>query len=357
MRRLILITLICAALASCQHRDLTDYGTSSTALIPVRIDWSQTGLDPDNDPNQDVKGASVWLFPQQGSAYQGPPKEYKLNNPRGEDIEVPVGIYSVLVFNNTVREFPSERVGFRGTDSYETFEYYAKPDTRGRFALTRSGEDNVIHEPDILAAWHLDRFEVTVDMITRTRSGSLSRATGMETTLSNVIPQRLTRTIKTLVHVERLNVATAAEGAVAGFGSSVFLSTGRVDNVPSMFGFSLNNRRWTDSEQRNGTIESEFESFGLLSSGTAQYTHYTLFTLRTEHEGSTTFPAPPAPAFAHDVSYQITGSGAIRLNIVIGVGLDVRDPVITLPDIVIPGGGGFDVDVDDWGDDEVIEIR
>lgn len=354
---IILLALV-AAISSCERRPLVDE-LHETALIPVSIDWSEALLDPDNDPNGDVYSASVWLFPQPDSRYQGKPLEFKLNNPRGGEIEVPVGKYAVLVFNNTVMDF-SENVGFRGTDKYETFEYYALPDTRAS-RYSKSGYDNLILEPDIIAAWNLDEFEVTPDMVTLTRSTSENSSLAARQqvkALSNVTPHRLTYVVKSLVRVVGLNNAKAAQGAVTGFGSSVFLATGRVAPPPSTLVFNLNNRQWLNSEQTVGTIESApFNAFGPASGDpSAACYHLTSFTLRGEWEGSTTYPTPPAAPFTHYITNQINKNISLYINLNVGFEVKPGNPEIVLPDFSIQGDGGFGVGLEDWGEEVVIPL-
>ena len=75
---------------SCERRSLEDFDMAY-AIIPVRIDWSVSGVAV-----EEMHRASVWLFPKDGAM----PMEYRLEeNLMYREINVPIGEYSVLVFN------------------------------------------------------------------------------------------------------------------------------------------------------------------------------------------------------------------------------------------------------------------
>lgn len=279
-----------------------------------------------------------------------PALEFKLSDPRGGEVEVPIGIYSVLIFNNTVTDF-SQRVGFRGMARYETFEYYCKPqDGSGCY-----------YQPDILAVFRLADFEVTGDMVTLTgaknRSMSESRLTSAKVSvraLSGARPCRLTCNAHLLVHVSGLNNASAATGSLKGFASSVFLATGQTSATPVNHTFPLNNPQYYEGQYKNGTIDAGLTILGRLPV-TSRYWVDITFRLRREYNGSTTFPTPPDPPCREDITSRLeTEIDGIRINIEMGT---QAGPVITLPDVGAPDEGGFDVDISGWGEEVSIPIR
>lgn len=346
-----LVMCLIATLA-CNRQEL-EYRLDRTALIPVSIDWTLAQLDPENDPEQDVYSASVWLFPTPQSEYQGAPLEFRFSNPRGGNIEVPIGKYAVLVFNNTLTDF-SAAVGFRGTDRYETFEYYSKPQTGKTYHL----------QPDILAAYHLDTFKVTAEMVTQTRIKSTQATKVADNTLDmthaintlvGVKPEQLTRSTFIKVNVEGLNNAAAATGYLRNFPSSVFLATGHTSNNPIDYNFMLNNRQYFPGQVRNGTIEASVTTLGLLPTN-SNYTFEVLFRLHADYNGSSTFPTPPDAPFKRDITTEVSNwTSLLHTNIDLGINTP-SDPQINLPDITIAGDGGFGVDINDWGDETIIPM-
>ena len=94
-RKIILLAALFAVslFTACERRSIED-GFEDTALIPVRIDWSLSGVSV-----EEMHRASVWLFPLDGSV----PLQYRLESDLTyREIAVPVGAYSALVFNETV---------------------------------------------------------------------------------------------------------------------------------------------------------------------------------------------------------------------------------------------------------------
>ena len=121
----ILPILLLSLLTGCERRPLEE-DSYDKALIPITIDWvTLAKLDPATD-HDNLYRASVWFFSKDGAVFNGKSyKEFLLNDPRGGTLELPVGHYSILILNNSVDDF-NGNVGFRGTDSYSTFEYYLK---------------------------------------------------------------------------------------------------------------------------------------------------------------------------------------------------------------------------------------
>ena len=372
--RYILFLLVSVSMAVANHscvRQELEEDFYSTALIPVRIDWSLTDLDPDNDPNGDIFSASVWFFPKSGSRYQGAPLVYKLSNPRGQNIEVPIGIYSILIFNNTIDEY-SGNVGFRGTDRYETFEYYSKPNLASN--NTRAGEITPILEPDYLAAWRMDTYEVTPDMVMVTRS--MTKANMSESriisadvatkALSAITPLPLTKRVHIVIKVVNINAAKAAQGNFINTSHSVFLAQGSYTNSASSFVFPLNNRKYLEGSNTVGTIEATFNTFGLREGNIlGQYMLSTTFILNSEYGGSMVYPTPPAAPYLFDVTKEFTES--IASVIVISIGFNAGpggDPATAIPPELPEGigaggngGGLFGISVEEWGEVEDIPVR
>lgn len=336
----------------CERRPLEDQ-PSNTALIPVKIDWSLAELNPDDDPGDNVYSASVWLFandgnhPFAGKSY----REYNLITPRGGDIEVPVGSYSVIIFNNAIADY-STKVGFRGTEEYATFEYYIRPYSAEK--ATASMEQEIVNEPDILAAWSVDRFVVTPEMVGYTRSSSSrakdSRAAEEVKQLTNVKPVLLTPAVQVMAYVERLGNASAASGVLRGMASSVFLANAQKTGASS-FRFLFNNPCYDEQQKQNGTIEGNFRSLGpLLGEDAAQYDVLIRFTLCREYEASLYYPAETNEPLTFDVTGQVARMvDNLKIYLKIGSSIGGDDPDISLPDIDKPGDVG--VGVGEWGPD------
>lgn len=251
----IILLVAVAVSAACQRQELENK-LYVNALIPIQIDWANSGLDIENESGDtrswDLYSTSVWLFPTSESTYQGAPLEFVLSNTdtkaltkadakKIDFIEVPVGIYKMIIFNRSVAEFnlTGDYVGFN-TGSFDSFEYYA---------LESSG---VHQQPEPLASWSYgvdgETFEVTVDMVymydaveaiknehygTESKSVDDVRAdlATLDASLTpfvfeqDVVPTSVTRDVTIKQHVTNLHNVSSAKCTITGMSRSVFLAT------------------------------------------------------------------------------------------------------------------------------------
>lgn len=328
---------------SCNRQELEDY-CYAKVLIPVTIDWSNAALDANNDPDKDLYSASVWLFPTPESEYQGEPLEFKLSNAQGGVIAAPVGVYNLLIFNKTVTDF-STGVGFRGTDKYETFEYY-------------STDDNTIFNPDILAVYSLENYAVTNDMLAEpsvireaVESGDSNNLSGRLKELMGVMPKRLTHALRVTFYVSNIESATGGLTKFSGMGESVNLSSGKVgsSNVRHHINLEKGSAVAQQTKGSSDVLVGETNLFGPLDD--AEYNLETQFTLVGEHKGSTTYPED---ALQHNVTDQIedTELGADR-KYYVNIGF-TRESIV-LPEIKV--GSALDININEWGDEIVIPLN
>jgi hypothetical protein len=313
-----------------------------TALIPIHIDWSKSGI-----PVEQMHRASILLFPEAG----GEPLEYRLETSLTDNqIQVPVGVYSVIVFNETTDPTDWEFINFTGKDSYQNFAAVALPVTESRGFYSRA-EEPLIENPDPLAAWSLPRFEVTKELLMRSRTrgtrSSTSRAEELLdeaiNSLSNIIPTPRIETITITARVENLTSSMQATGILDGMSTGVYMGSGERMSTTGAHAFILNGRVY-DENGEDGTTTNTFNVFGrqyptshldlhidfLLGDGTLfQRQSFDATNMVTSIPGTT----PPADQ--------------------IEVGYDERDPdsddhEIVLPDMDMNAG----ITVGEW--DEVI---
>lgn len=349
----VLIMLSFLLLVSCERRPLEEE-TIDKAIIPITIDWvTLAHMDPDHDA-ENLYRASVWFFSKDGAVFNGKRyKEFRLDDPKGGTVELPIGHYSVLIFNNSIDEF-SDNVGFRGTDQYDTFEYYAQP--ASTLARNRAGLENPVKEPDLLAAWRRFEYEVTPQMVRESRSltspmSDAERKKAREDLrkLLGLQPERLTYTVHTSARLLYLkSLARPAEAVLVGMAHSVKLASKEVSLTPSSFAFEMNNRKFDSSTSKHGRIEAYFRSLGMLASAGAVYELRLRFTLTQAYEGSATYPPSTQEPFGFDVTSLLRSQPAPHADYCVHL-----DAGIELPDLV---SGSFDADVDDWGDEDNTEI-
>ena len=270
MKKVSKITMLAAAVAiwfftACERRPLEDdYG--NTARIPVKIDWSRSNI-PVTAPDGSgyVHRVSLRFFPKDGSAAFD--RYLEMNVIEGE-IEVPVGEYSVVVFNESVYDvYWNDAIHFTGVDSYTDFAATIVLDDAANYPFYRQlADEELIVQPFRLASWSLDDFTVTKEMVERTRSRVkvASRAEDPENVLTGIVMRALTRNVNVTVHTENLSSAQLLQGAMRGFARKVYMASAKTTRTPATYIFKLNSRVWDAGSQRHGTVSKSFLSFGRL---------------------------------------------------------------------------------------------
>lgn len=110
MMRLLLYAISFIILfSSCEHKELC-YHHPHTVTVRVEFDWKDAA---DASP----KGMCVYFYPTEGGSGQ----RFDFNNRIGGDIQIPVGRYYVLCFNND-----TEIVQFYNSDSFDTHGVYTR---------------------------------------------------------------------------------------------------------------------------------------------------------------------------------------------------------------------------------------
>jgi hypothetical protein len=255
MYALIVTLFAVLVLNGCERRQLEDEDMQ-TALIPVCIDWSESGVEVEK-----MHRASVWLFPANGRT----PLEYRMEgNLSYREIAVPVGVYSVLVFNETIEENDWNGIAFTGTNRYETFAAVAVPEpVIGIY--NRSDNLPLIVNPDAVAAWSLDRFEVSREMINRTRPLSQNKSALIAEAphLTVVKPQPRFERVVVTAYVTNLSSSMKATGTMDGLASGVYMVSGKIISEPAVHALIFNKRVY-DNNGYDGSTTCTFNVFGRL---------------------------------------------------------------------------------------------
>lgn len=320
--------LLC--LSSCDRRELTYY---TEAEFEIRVDWSGAGLDAEEAGN----GATAVFYPQDG----GSPKIVLMGDRTYEKVRLRTGRYDVLVFNRSFTDFGS--LSFRG-DRYRELEAYTRHVETRMDPETRTTTRVIVSSPEKLAADVLEDFEVSEEILGNYSPSTHGRSASSGMTAGNFMltfsPRCLTREVKVQVNVIGLNNIRQASGILTGVAESVNLSTGKVSEETVSQQFSLDEIAFTDGSPFNGTLTGYFNTFGFETEVLRQLHLQALLV-----DGKTVV----------DETFDITAheqeeDGQLVLYI------EVTAPPI--PDVKPEGGseGGFDADVEDWGDEEESEL-
>jgi len=331
--------------SSCRLRPLEEDGVLEMARIRIYINWSNSGINvPSSEERDRVHRVSIRFFPKDGS----PVFDRYLEEPNViyNWINVPVGKYSVVVFNESIydEEYWNGAVAFTGVDSYADFAAHAvawDPAERAvefPFYTPSPGESVIIGpEPRKLSSWSLDHFEVTSNMALMSRGRQPSKPLmvweeEMLEALVNIQMRRLTRLINVTARVTNLVSAWTNYCALSGFANTVRMASGETMQTPSINLFKLNGRQY-DSDRLSGTTRYSFLSFGRVPQSEA----YTLTVDALYVTGELyTFDRP------FDVTSQVVSSTDPNININVSYDLEYRE-------------GG--IAVDDWGNDYEYDIQ
>ncbi|MFR9580456.1 MAG: DUF5119 domain-containing protein [Rikenellaceae bacterium] len=331
MKRGVLIILMALCLG-CKRRDLSDtICQRSLALIPVEIDWSQSSITPtqtDDGSGNYIHKVTLRFFPKDGSAAFD---KYLEKDIYQGDIEVPIGEYSVVAFNEAIYDtYWHGVVSFVDTESYSLFA-----------AELAEDETGVASEALKLASWSLDDYEVTQAMVNYTQGyASYSTLTTYETQMleafTPLVPQPLT--CYTSVSASITNLASVYQVTVnaSGLAKRVFMASGDNDHTSTTHYLELTSRTWNDDDETHGVITSKLLTF---SHNTSDESSYQLEFDVILVDGSRHTPDEP---LIFDVSHQISryASDDIELSAEFEVPLT-------------EGGIG----VDDWEDEEYIILN
>ncbi len=312
----------------------SDATLRESAVIPVEVDWSISGLNvtETKSDEDDVHRISLRLFPTDGSE---PFERYMESNLYEGSIEVPVGSYSVVVLNEAISDpYWSGAMIFTDVDQYDLFS-----------AELHTDDGSTAAETYALVAWSLGTFEVTQSMADYTRGVSGATLTEDEeqymVSLTNVIMEPLTRTLNVNVTTENLASSQSVTATISGLSQRVNIVTGASEVSPIAHTFDLDNYSY-DEATRSDTSTSGVVSGSRLCFAHAD-DHEDGYTLDLEiYLSDGTQHIDEEQLSAIDVEGQITSSDSDYLI----------EHSISLPEI-----DGGSIELEDWADGGTIELN
>ena len=317
-------------------------------MIPVDINWLQSGINTSNLPRTDeIHRVSLRFFPADGSTAFD---RYLEGNVIEGEIAVPVGRYSVVAFNESIYDLDWwQGVTFTDVDSYGGFAANVDPDAAANYRFyTPVAGQQLVAEPQPLASWSLGDFEVTEQMAyAQHGSGSLSpREQTMLDALTHIVMRRLTFTVNIVADVQNLGSAQDVYATAGGFARRIYMASGEVEPSPCAHICQLGARQYDGPDMRDGTARRSFLSFGrLLAPGSAAQDSgapgsaaesYSLGLTIYTVDGA--LYAPPSP-LQWDVTDQVTAGPGPDINIYVRFSLPYVEG---------------EVKVTDWDDEDII---
>lgn len=320
--KLMLLAIVLVSATACE-RSSYDY-CSEEVSIPVMVDWSISGITPGQQTDADfVHRVSIRFFPKDGSA---PFDRYLEGNVFDGNITVPVGDYSVVVYNEAFDDtYWSEAIRFDNANDYHLFSanIVEMSPLPYDFYTPQSGEIFAT-EPLKLASWSLDNFEVT-------QPGE--NCSDCNTALTQVKLRRLVILTHVVAEVTNLKSAMRIEAALAGIVSKVFMASGEPATAPTTHLFAFQSPVWDDATHTHGWVERNLLTFGRLSQPSIYLLNLGVIFVSGERY-------TPATPLLYDVTPQVASS-------------QPRDDIEVRVNLALPEVDG-DINVGGWDDEEHI---
>lgn len=312
--RYILCGLLFLSFVSCKRNELC-YNHPHGELI-VATDWSRL-----YDPNYKPEGVKVSFY---DIATNTENTSYRSMN--GGAIAVNDGEYNLLVINSD-----TEVIQFRATERFETAEAYLPYlDAKSTIQYSNNPVINrvtrgemVIPAPDMHLVSSVSRHTLT------------HRANRASDTLT-VVPYTFLKGVSIEVKLLRSEKCRAARGAISGVAQAINLSTGKTTGASGTMQLTLTR----DGDE----YKTLTQIMGFVVSGVEIPPEDRIKQiLRLEFllvDGST-------HVVETDVSSQIDPNSS---QLIFRISLDE----VEIPDV--ESGGGFDADIDNWGDEVIIPL-
>lgn len=337
--------------ASCNHDELC-YHHPHDANVRIDVDWSKF-------VEEVPTGMSVMVYPQGEGA--GKAITQQTNTTSHVIFSIPAGNYHSIVYNQSPSEYGS--ISFRGMDQFETAEVYANP-THSRWYESRGDEGGrVVTEPEWFATDQIQGMEVTPQMVEQTGQDNYSQlvlASRGRGDLSDsfligeLTPQNIIYTISIKVHIDGIYNLRSARASLTGLAEGYWLGKGRVTS--SKVTQLLENWEMTINphDPTKGTIVAKITCFGLPDGhqGTAEENELVLSLLLVDNKTKLDFPFYVGDKFEAHVEENVQ----LQLRLGLSLELTIEQP---LPDVKPENSndGGFSAKVDDWGEEENVDVQ
>ncbi|MGL4332202.1 MAG: DUF5119 domain-containing protein [Bacteroidales bacterium] len=326
--------------AGCHRQEIEDPDLL-TALIPLSIDWSESRVSEES-----TNAVSCYFFPRSAAVAT----VHVSNNIHATKVALVPGEYDILIFNETTDQSSWSGITFEDTGSFHDFAALGRTNTTGEGnpIYTPQAGEHIIHNPEALACWSMEGFEVTPQMIAYTQGskGTLSDDQCKEieesfSALAGIKPQPRTTVLSTEVKIRNLNNAFTLGGVIKGMAAGIYMVSGekKPRTVTGLFTFPADSSKWDN--QTDGSIRQSVLCFGKSIAEPQDY-DFELHAVLQWGEN-------PKP-WTWDVTGQIQQCEDPDLKISLGISGEAPDQEVDLGELK------EGVDVGGW-EDENIDIK
>ena len=349
------------ALSSCERRELT-YDYYPYCDVSIAVDWS-AAFPASEKPT----GMSVWSYPKDG----GSPIKNQSNSVDQIDIALREGIYDIVVFNQIPSDFGT--IGFRNTEDLSKFEVYAVDEVTSKWYVSKAeSQENILRQPEKFAVIVYRDFEVTEDMVEETRISRYKakhETPGAETKIETkshltLIPRRVTYDAKINIRVKGIQNLRSVRAAVSNMAEGYETNKNRGNIIPATHIISESTKQGSYGD---GLVTMTYTTFGLMGDkDNPLYTSTNFEYWKGKlHLEVLLVDNKTVKEFDFDLDDSIVkiiernaGDGTPLIELELLIDGDLGLPPIELPDVEPEGGsaGGFSAEVEDWGDEEIVDI-
>jgi len=370
------------SLSSCDYREL-DMIYYDTSDVWIAVDWSKF-------TQETPTGMSVYCYPKDRPG-DGSPYVYLTNNIGGVMVNLPIGHYDILVFNQSVDEFGS--IHFEGMDRYSTAK--AVLENLSTKWKVKSNDEIVCYEPEWLAVDTYENFNVTNEMVKASALIREELKTKTKVQIVNMDPPTkaagtITMKPKNLVYTATINIRIygvgnirSARGSMTGMARTCLLSSGqrgeeKITHALEIWGMEHDTKDYT-----KGVVFTSFRTFGLPLWAPSKTKETKEGDDNAETKAGDNGRDPGANLlntsfllvdnktqcdFVYKVGDRIqTYEATLSMDLSLGFGNDEGqnpsgdadpDKPGVLPDVEPEGGGGggFTATVDDWGEEKEVDV-
>jgi hypothetical protein len=328
--------------------DLRDLYVISEPLIEVEAEWEPS-------LGEETVNGTAMLFDAEE-------RSLKTANIYKPDTTVSLsagrGTYDVVLFNGVIfspddSAIDLDGVMLRGGDHLDTFEAMAEEGSRiSRLGSRGPDEYIATNEMEIIAsALHRQQVDDNSSYYVKYKNGHNGFDTPGNYVSAKIemTPVPLSYEAQVVVKIKNMASAAGASAALYGFVGSAFMASREPSHFYVTHQLGLSNRKMLDEAEDIGTIESPtFVTFGPpLDAPDNKYEVYLKMVLVNGEEREWTVDVgEQVKPIIEAIKANLSGGATIRYHLKIPIEIEIELP--TVEDIK------GSVNVDDWGDDELI---
>lgn len=246
---------------------------NSTGTIPVSLDWSWSGVNPQN--------VTILVYDSESGELVKENYYQHNDNYIQSYISLGVGIYDVVIFNELRNEIDYVRIS--EYDPLSAFEFYVTDSDSSANKVKSDDSDIIINEPGDLALIVVRDLAITEAMIedatvsTYEQINSISdskSASYITEELMGLVPELKCSTMEVVVEVKRITTIASVTSTISGISQGYKVDTDKNNMNPRTMELSLGNATLTNTSKVDGdeneetiytgTIDDKLQLFGAL---------------------------------------------------------------------------------------------